>query len=154
MNNIVLKITTVIIAAIIILGGVYWYLTIQQPTGDNSASQTVATPKTFKEAYDLLPAEKQSCVQGVLGKNFDTAYKDGEYFISHDINTKIYQDCFTESSATTTTFKAQFDSIQDKSIQLCVKNALGDEFDKVYNNKDGSFYATKAHTDAVNACTK
>ena len=147
-------------AAIIILGGVYWYFVAQQnplvtTTNDKSStSQVAATSRTFKEAYDLLSESKQSCVQGVLGKNFDIAYKDSKYFISTDINAKIYQDCFVEPSVSAPTFKAQFDAMQDKAIQLCVKNALGDEFDKVYNNKDKNFYATKAHTDAVNACTK
>jgi len=100
----------------------------------NISTAVVAEPvkPIFNEWYDNLSLSLRTCIKDALGEEFNEAYSDPEYEISVEAVEKM-RNCKDEPTKEDVTFKEYYDS-QGKGLQECLKNGLGDEFDKLYED--------------------
>lgn len=117
---------------------------------NNSAAAVAAEPvkPVFNEWYDNLSLSFRNCIKKALGGEFNKAYTDPSYEISFAATERM-RSCSEEPSKEDMTFKGYYDS-QGKALQECLKNGLGDEFDKLY--KDTNTHLNEEHSTNMVAC--
>jgi len=99
-------------------------------------------PASFQKTYDDMPVAYQACVKSALGNEFDKLYKDSSYNISAAAASK-YGKCAPPQPRTgDVSFKSFYDE-ENTSVKSCLKIALGDEFEKAY--EDPVYAMTKEH---------
>lgn len=102
----------------------------------------------FSDSYDNFSAPLRNCVKNALGGEFSKAYSDPSYEISADALERM-RSCSEEPNKQDITFKEYYDD-QGKELRDCLKNGLGDEFDKLY--KDTNVELTDEHRTNIVAC--
>lgn len=105
-------------------------------------------PALKKEEYDNLSLPLRTCIKNALGGEFGKAYADSNYEITIEALERM-RSCSEEPHKQDMVFKEYYDS-QGEKLQECLKNGLGDEFDKLYRDTDSEL--SDGHRTNMVAC--
>ncbi len=109
---------------------------------------TQTASSSFKDAYDSMALDMQTCIKGALGAEFDKAYSSTTYQITQASLDKMTS-CAPKPFTSDITFKTFYDA-SPANIKTCLTAALGDEFSSLYDNP--GFHPTEQHTNNMVAC--
>jgi len=146
-----------IIAAAAIAGAIVYYKS-SLPSNQNNG-QVVSSPQTvtlnaFQDFYDFFPDAGgfQNCVKSGLGKDFDAAYYKGIMPASagNPNNNPVVDNCIAATMSSPAKAFSEF----PPSLQQCLKDALGSDFDKAMQAAENKpkFQPTSEEQQKINNC--
>jgi len=115
---------------------------------DSTMANISESVPAFSDGYNNLSSPLKNCIKNALGGEFSKAYSDPNYEVSVAALERM-RSCSEEPHKQDITFKEYYDD-QGKELQDCLKNGLGDEFDKLY--KDTNVELTDEHRINMVAC--